>query len=113
MQLKDSIKRTVSLLLFLVFAFSITPKQWIHKLIFQHKDVYTVCTDGSFKTHLHQTGFHCELNNIIVLSPFTSDVSVTEAEVPLIHSLYYSPIENDADPVSYFFFNLRGPPAIG
>lgn len=106
------IKRSVSLLLLLVFAFSITPKQWIHKIAFHHKDVFTECNDGISKAHLHQTGFHCELDNLVVLSPFTSDISITKIEAPLVHTDYYTYNENNHYPIPVFFFDLRGPPAI-
>jgi hypothetical protein len=111
MHQRPLIKRTVSLLLLLIFAFSITPKQWIHELVFKHKDVYTNCTDGYTRAHLHQSGFHCELDNIVVLSPFVSDISTVELKVPLVHFVYYSRNVNSFHSAGYFFSDLRGPPA--
>ncbi|MBS1918902.1 MAG: hypothetical protein JST17_01485 [Bacteroidetes bacterium] len=113
MHQKPLLKSVTSLLLLLIFAFSITPKQWIHEWVFQHKDVYTRCTDGSFKTHLHQSGFHCELDNIVVLSPFISEIASIESNAPLVHSVYYSRNIITLNSNNYFFFDLRGPPAMG
>lgn len=106
------IKRIISLALLLVFAFSSTPKQWIHELVFKHRDIYSNCTDGSSRTHLHQSGFHCELDNIVVLSPFIYDINVIEPKAPLVHSDYYSHTVIRFHSSGYFFSDLRGPPAI-
>jgi hypothetical protein len=112
MHQRPLIKRTVSLLLLLIFAFSITPKQWIHELVFKHKDVYTNCTDNYTRAHLHQSGFHCELDNILVLSPFISDISTIDPQAPLVHSDYYSHNIISLHSADYFYSDLRGPPAI-
>ena len=113
MHKQPAIKRFISLFLLLLFAFSTTPKQWIHDILFHHKDVYTICTDGSTKNHLHKSGFHCELDNIVVLSTFVSDVSYVEPKAPLLHSVYYSKNVSSFSSTPFLFTDLRGPPAIG
>ncbi len=106
------IKKIVSGLLFCVFAFSITPKPWLHDIVFNHKDTYTVCNDGNPRAHLHKAGIHCDFDNLVVRPPFIDDSKTLDLIIPLLFSEQQVRTVYNINSDQLFFFELRGPPSI-
>ena len=104
-------RRIISGVLLVLFAFSITPKKLLHDLVATHTDT----KPGTFlsNTHtaqIHKSGINCQVDQLIVESPFLELV---------IHKVVTLPAtENDFYPRRcYFSFflplinnSLRGPP---
>jgi hypothetical protein len=104
-------RRIISGVLLVLFTFSITPKKLLHDILATHTDA----KPGTFlsNTHtaqIHKSGINCQLDQLIVESPFL------EIEV---HALVLMPIpKNDfyQTRVCFSFFlplidnSLRGPP---
>ncbi|MFI5133963.1 MAG: hypothetical protein ACHQEB_06485 [Chitinophagales bacterium] len=95
-----------------VFAFSITPKQWLHDIVFNHKDTYTICNDGNPTAHLHKAGIHCDFDNLVVRSPFVDDGNTIDLIIPKLFSLQQVSRVDNINSSQLFFFSLRGPPVI-
>ena len=107
---KSIIKQLLAGFLLLVFTFSITPKKFLHDAIANHKDRIAVA--ASAEAQLSHAGFICKCDNLVAESPFTNDIIhfdfapapfLSEQKDTRLCHFYTS---------SYFFFELRGPPAI-
>ncbi|MES1220688.1 MAG: hypothetical protein ABUT20_34630 [Bacteroidota bacterium] len=98
------------MLMLLVFAFSVTPKQWLHDLVTHHKDSPSISFNGD--QSISASGFHCNCDNIVVQSPFLS-FDVTN---DLIHPEFFE--QHQITTLSNFIssyhynFSLRGPPSL-
>ena len=102
------IKRVVAILMLCVFIFSITPKQWLHNVITDHKDSYAVSIDG--KAILTTTGFHCNCDNLVVQSPFINYDLSAELNVPEFFVQHRFTAISNLISTDHFFSSLRGPP---
>ena len=102
--------RSISLMLLVLFALSITPKKTLHDILVHHQDdiVNTLHQESS----ITKSGYHCDTENWVAESPFTGEqqttlpaqplpafIQVNDAVIASLHSL----------PVLYAA--LRGPPA--
>ncbi len=90
---------------------SITPRKYLHDLIFDHTDSYS-STHSDDATTISQAGFNCHCEDLVVSTPFVN-VSL-EMHVPAgLHYKAFSPAL-----YSSFFSNthitkdLRGPPRV-
>jgi hypothetical protein len=64
------IQKFISCLLLVLFTVSILPQRFFHDAIASHKDA-PVCQTPSPKTDcLHQQGFHCFFNDVVVTTPY-------------------------------------------
>jgi hypothetical protein len=105
----QTIRRLISGLLLCIFTFSITPKQWLHDVIANHKDSYAYSVDG--KIILTTAGFHCNCDNLVVQSPFISYDGPAEVNAPAFFVLYQSATISNLISAHHFFSSLRGPPS--
>jgi len=67
----------------LVFAISIAPKAYFHDLVANHKD-FAACHQVHKSTVLHQQGYNCHFDDLVVSAPFLS-----ATELPVIFSVFY------------------------
>jgi len=94
-----------------LFAFSVTPKKFLHDWVAKHKD-----TPGKFshdpQARLQKATYNCHTEDQVVESPFEQVPSSLVLQAPLPFSTPY--ILREANWHSFFqvFFSLRGPPAI-
>jgi hypothetical protein len=94
----------------LLFALSITPKQWLHDAITGHKHFST--SSGHEKIQSAKNNFQCNWHEQLVESPFINEPDFQLGHPVIIHAsytLYYT--FNYYSP-ERFFSSLRGPPAI-
>jgi len=104
----QAIRRLISALLLCIFTFSITPKQWLHDILANHKDSFANSVDG--KIILTTTGFHCNCENLVVQSPFISYDGPAEVNAPAFFVLHQSATISNFISSYHFFSELRGPP---
>ncbi|QEC42189.1 hypothetical protein [Pseudobacter ginsenosidimutans] len=107
---KQWLSRGISTLLLLLFALSITPKKILHDLIVHHEDdisYHTAATPGFVKS-----GFHCDTDNNVAESPFTSGDPVTISKPPVEFISFNDVVNSSLHSITAFYFSLRGPPAI-
>src|ERR1700730_15169101 len=103
-------KRKYSAAFFLLlFSFCVTPKRFLHDLLANHKDAQT-----SVSLPVQQiaaSGFHCHIDDLVVVAPFLPDIQTTEPVFLISAPLIFS------EPLSPFVFSYqshsdsRGPPA--
>jgi len=108
---KETIKRGIAFLLLLVFMVSMTPKSYLHDSIATHKD-FTYCRhQHKVSACLHQQGFNCHFDNLVVTAPYIaySPLFSFHLAVPYISFI----ADNATAYYCHFFFHTdsRGPPA--
>jgi hypothetical protein len=95
-----------------LFAFSITPKKWLHDWVANHKD-----TAGKFFVHHSNTqvgkaGYNCHADDLVVESPFIETDLPAQLSVSPVFIFRFVEDPGDFHSANLFFFSLRGPPAI-
>lgn len=111
MNTRFTIRPFLAGILLTVFAFSITPRQVLHDWLANHKDTSHHC-DYRGITHFGVNEFHCNCDNLVAESPFTSQPDLFEFhQLPVlagragfIPHLFYREAPG--------FFSLRGPPVV-
>ena len=94
----------------LLFTFSIMPKKYLHDLVANHEDFYSLHFGD--KTTVSQTGFNCQCEDLVVSTPFI------QTSFGLNISSLYVYKELASSPIIIFFLNTyttkdsRGPPSI-
>jgi hypothetical protein len=95
----------------MLFAFSITPKRWLHNTVATHKDGRATALPVSGKAQFNKSTFNCPCDNFIAESPFIHHETVKDLFVLFGYNVH------QASPVTHFIsfrdlcFGLRGPPA--
>jgi hypothetical protein len=105
----DTIKKSIAVLLLLVFTVSIAPKIFFHAAIAGHTDL-PGCTDGAPTTHLHEEKPNCHFDDLVVSSPFSQQIDHFEFASYFFHPEYLNSYK-----LSYFSSlqlqkEGRGPP---
>ena len=107
---KHNIKPFLATLLLLIFAFSATPKLFLHNLIANHKDGSS--PRGSDMPQYAVTSFHCDCENLVVQLPYMGNPVQQQEPVTKIFQCFQINKEHPIYPTHYFIFGFRGPPAI-
>lgn len=106
------IRPLVALAMLLLFLLSITPRQYLHDIFADHRDI-AVHTHDTDEDQLNTTGFNCNTHDQVAESPFTGHTAQPGITPPLLfptattqhlltHVRLHSPSAIDG----------RGPPAI-
>src|SRR5687768_10253481 len=79
--LKNScLYRFSTLVMLILFTFSITPKLFLHDLFTNHTDtVYKKTVDD--KAQVSKSGFTCDCNDLVATSPFTEHKNAIELPI--------------------------------
>ena len=112
MKSKNLIQVITGWMMLLVFSLSITPKQYLHDVFAGHQDM-AVTAKTSKETQVTKQGYHCECNNLVATSPFTTHESFKDIEAPVVYRV--AVVNELSQGFTSFRFNshgLRGPPAI-
>lgn len=105
------IRQLLAGLLLILFAFSITPRQALHDWLADHEDSgHPHCSYGDI-THFGAYGFHCNCDNLVAESPFTSQADVFEFRQLPVFAGTTGFISHRFYAETPVFFSLRGPPA--
>jgi hypothetical protein len=102
-----TIKTALATLIFIVYAYSITPKIYLHNLVANHVDNCKVLKANA--TEFSAIGFSCKCDNLVAESPFIPE----EATFPQIHWVYFdhqSKTFFGFSSIDKVFSQLRGPP---
>ncbi|NML20601.1 hypothetical protein HHL16_06935 [Pseudoflavitalea sp. G-6-1-2] len=107
---KQWLKRGISAVLVLLFALSITPKKVLHDLLVDHQD--DIAYHLKSAPLIIKSGFHCDTENQVAESPFTTTATVILPQPALITFITHNekPVVG-LHAVSAFHYSLRGPPA--
>jgi len=95
----------------LIFAFSITPKTFLHSCAANHKNSAQKFP-ASDHPQVDRSSISCTCDNFVAGSPFTEVVVGFQ-----LSSLEFFSIKQETNPVHFFssphfFFSLRGPPVV-
>jgi len=67
----ETIQSFIAFSLLVFFTISITPKIYFHDVIANHKDSFASCNHPQkTKACLHQKAFHCQVNDLVVATPY-------------------------------------------
>ncbi|MEJ7912714.1 MAG: hypothetical protein WKF70_06145 [Chitinophagaceae bacterium] len=110
MRSQSIIQRFFAAVLLLVFAFSITPKKYLHELVADHKDFYSY--HSGEETTVNTAGFNCHCEELVVSTPFVE----TSLETALLPTIVYRTFSTSS--YHFFFYSTnsakdsRGPPSL-
>jgi len=95
----------------LIFAFSITPKNFLHNCTASHKNS-SQKSPASDQQQVAKSSISCTCDNFVAGSPFTEAGIVFQ-----LSSLEFFSRKQETKPVHFFssphfFFSLRGPPVV-
>ncbi|SDW95426.1 hypothetical protein SAMN05444410_107145 [Hydrobacter penzbergensis] len=100
--------------LLLLFAFSITPKKFLHNLVANHQDATAMNfpRENTGASQLSKAGYHCPCEQLVVQTPFVyQSASIDYTIVPVFvtyQDQQFVSTYSTAPDVSF----LRGPPAL-
>ena len=95
----------------IVFAFSITPRKYLHDIVANHKDSFFVSGDDGALA-LHKAAVNCHTDSIVAESPFANDAVEINISTPVIFSEKQPAIIVSCITAASLFSRLRGPPSL-
>jgi hypothetical protein len=107
------IRKCLSLVLLVIFTFSITPKPLWHSLFAGHVDAPVTCDHPNTSRHcLHPVGFDCHFDNLVVKADYFPTISLL-ALIPQEQIALYLPNLCDSYRLTnYQTQDNKGPPAV-
>lgn len=106
------IRKLIAISLVLIFALSITPTKVLHFFFANHQDEVARKTGEPNKLIISISGYNCQCNNLVVVSPFIPQNQVISFEIPIFLTLQKSAAVADLYFITPFFSELRGPPSL-
>jgi hypothetical protein len=104
------IQKLLTLVMMLIFVFSITPKKYLHDAVADHQDYYSfgLATEPS----VSKTGINCACDDLVVSASFleTSITGITEQ--PIAHGSHLVSTYFILLPSSSATKDSRGPPSM-
>jgi hypothetical protein len=104
-----TIRRLLAALFLLLFAFCVTPKRFLHDLLANHRD--TSMMHGLPQQQVTTSGFHCNVDDLVVVAPFLPGIQITvPPKLNTGSALFTDPVVSIilADRLQ---FDNRGPPS--
>jgi hypothetical protein len=93
-----------------LFALSITPKQFLHNVITGHKHSY-LKSGGTQNLQAAKNNFQCNWNEELIISPFLDEPDLTLPQPVLVYASYTTHYTLNYFSTEVFFSSLRGPPS--
>lgn len=95
-----------------LFALGVTPKIVIHALAARHTDSRRAF--GHIKAdQYNKTGFHCNIENLVVESPFLNYSNAIHLRAPEAFPIHQIRADHQFRSYTDHIFGLRGPPVSG
>ncbi|HVU54797.1 MAG TPA: hypothetical protein VHD83_07070 [Puia sp.] len=106
-----TIRRILAGLLLALFAFSGTPKKFLHDLVVHHKDTVSRFAHDTH-TGVQSSYYSCHTEDLVVESPFIEEQPFKIPPTPVVYNGGF--VELTARLYAFFpvRYSLRGPPAI-
>lgn len=107
-----TIRSLAALLLLFAFTLGITPKLYLHDILAGHTDTPV---EVNYEGHerVSQSGFHCDVNNLVATSPFTDEANEVALICPAEYYSFQTELSSLFIKATYSFIESRGPPALG
>lgn len=106
------IRKFTAVVLLAIFALSVTPTKYLHKLFANHVDFVSKTLTYSKACQLNMSGIDCHCNSNVVIAPYTKeDVFIIKPVPPVFTEFTFS---NTCDFIhtQSISFGLRGPPTV-
>ena len=107
MKNRDTIRKVISGMLVLVFAFSITPKIILHSWVADHTDSSGIVQKG---LHVETAGFHCNIDNLVAEAPFLFQNTESSFHVETLFNIHVERKYAFYFSLDKVYHSLRGPP---
>lgn len=95
----------------MLFAFSVTPKKFLHDLVAKHKD-----SPGRFshdtQTRLQRASYNCHIEDLVVESPFMEGSAPVVQDAPPVFRPSHVELAVRWHSTRILFASLRGPPRV-
>jgi hypothetical protein len=100
--------------LLLLFAFSITPKKFLHNLVANHRDATAInfSREDKSASQLSKAGYHCPCEQLVVQTPFVYQPATIDYTVAPVFVVYQDQHFVSIHTVTPHVSFLRGPPAL-
>jgi len=95
-----------------LFAFSGTPKRFLHDLVAHHKDTKSKFSPGAH-TSVERSFYNCHTEDLVVESPFVEAAPPAILPAPSVVNETFTQLIARLYVVSLISTSLRGPPALG
>lgn len=106
----QAIQKILSAVLLLLFSISIIPKTFFHDAIAHHKDVAVCLHPQKDAACVHQHGFHCGFDDLVVTAPYLLLPAQTFLRAPQEYATFQTYFSTSF--LQHYFFHAenRGPP---
>jgi hypothetical protein len=94
-----------------LFAFSGTPKKFIHDLVVPHKDTRSRFAPDAH-TSVQRSFFNCHIEDLVVESPFIEETAPTLSPAQVVFTDTYAQLTTRLYAIVSVSTSPRGPPAI-
>ena len=103
------IQQLLAGIMLMLFAFSVTPKIFLHTLAANHKDRPAGNTENT--PRITTAGFSCNCESVVAESSFEqANRTVSELIIPIFFLTHQDKVTPVFISPGYFVFGLRGPP---
>lgn len=110
LQKQPIIRTLLSGLFLLLFAFSVTPRIFLHDWVARHQD-RAGWTKGDGHDHLQRVSFHCQTEDQVVESPFLAAEASPQITPPIVFRPEWVERTVRLHTTRIIYSSLRGPPA--
>ncbi len=102
--------RIIGGFMLLLFAFSMTPRLFLHDLFAGHIDTHAI-KDSKAPVQMNTAGYHCDKDGVVASSSFIADEPPVLFSNVVPFSLYQTGKEELCS-ASKIYYPLRGPPQL-
>lgn len=106
------IKKSIAAILLVIFAFSATPKKFLHNAFANHKDSASAKSSDASHNKISTSTINCQCDDLVVEAPFISDGTVIEVFAPDYFIIKLSDLNDSFVSSLHFSIGLRGPPIV-
>lgn len=99
--------------LLLLFVLGNAPKQWLHVVFADHKNIANVGLTDNGTVQIAQNGMYCQSDHFVIESAFAHPGMFISYLVPVFYGSFSSPLAGTTLNRQQYFFELRGPPVNG
>jgi len=106
-----TIRSLVAGFLLFIFAFSNTPKSFLHEAFATHKDSVSSCTSKTGYC-IHQESYNCHFDNLVVTTAYVIAVSQPAIDIVVSLKAHYCSLSPSPYTVPVCGRENKGPPSI-
>jgi hypothetical protein len=109
---KPTIQKIFFSLLLVVFTISFIPKAYFHEVLADHKDFVSCEHPGAKAACIHQQGFRCDVNDLVVTTPYVLSANGINFVHPPFGVILVTPLFSFVAQHHFLGTDSRGPPSV-